>query len=85
MTDKAIDSGSNLDPHADKYNDPRVQITRRGLLERAEPLGREVEEALGVALERLGGEGVEAIREASLPAACSVQQQCEAPAEREEQ
>lgn len=34
MTDKSIDPSieSNLDPHADKYNDPRAKITKRGLL-----------------------------------------------------
>lgn len=34
MSDNSIDpsDAANSDPHADKYNDPRAKITRRGLL-----------------------------------------------------
>ncbi len=31
MTDLPIDPATNLDPHADKYNDPRARITKRGI------------------------------------------------------
>ncbi len=31
MTDPTIDLAASVDPHADKYNDPRAKITRRGI------------------------------------------------------
>jgi hypothetical protein len=32
MTDRSSDPTTPADPHADKYNDPRAQVTRRGIL-----------------------------------------------------
>ncbi|MCG8650761.1 MAG: hypothetical protein MI861_13065, partial [Pirellulales bacterium] len=32
MNDTLIDPAPTSDPHADKYNDPRVRVTRRGIL-----------------------------------------------------